>query len=353
MGEALGLHRALDTGGALLGPLLAVFLFSVAPGSYQTVFVASFLIALVGLALLWLFVENRVPLAAHARGCGIRSQRCGRTGRSGASCSPPRLLSVPAVSDSFLFLTARNRVGIEQRWFPLLFVAESVVYLVLALPLGRLADRIGAGRVLLGGQIALGASFALLVAGPSKTVLLVALPACLGVFFAATDGVLAALASEAVPGLARTTGLAVVGVVLAAGQAALAATGYGTVWQRDGPHAAVTAALVALVVAGAAAAVVLRPWLAGRGPTAAAAVRPTDGAGVAPASETPVVSAARRWADVSSRHAHRRSMRGRHPRDHAAHARPSRRRVEGLAPPISPRFPPARPTPPAEDRLSR
>ncbi|WP_396230044.1 MFS transporter, partial [Frankia sp. CpI1-P] len=62
--EAFGLHRAFDTGGALLGPLLAVALLGVAPGSYSTVFTAAFLIAVVGLAVLALFVENRRPADA-------------------------------------------------------------------------------------------------------------------------------------------------------------------------------------------------------------------------------------------------------------------------------------------------
>ena len=263
LGEAFGLHRTLDTGGALLGPLLAVVLLTIAPGSYATVFVASFFIALVGLALLWLFVENRHPIssavkAGHAVWQPIAALCAHRPFRRVLLAAA--LLSIPAVSDSFLFLTLRRRVGIEQRWFPILFVGESIIYLLFALPFGRLADRIGAGRVLLGGQVALGASYVLLIASPSRAVVLLALPACLGLFFAATDGVLASLASEAVPGLTRTTGLAIVAVAVAGGRA-LAATGYGAVWQRYGPHRAVIAGLFTLVIAAAAAAVVLRPFL--------------------------------------------------------------------------------------------
>ncbi|MBV8982228.1 MAG: MFS transporter [Acidimicrobiia bacterium] len=218
LGEAFGLHRTLDTGGALAGPLLAVLLLTLAPGSYAAVFVASFFIACLGIGVLWLFVENRFPPAlSHTRvrlWTPVTSLWQHRRFRRVLLATA--LLSLPAVSDSFLFLTLRHRVGLDQRLFPILFTGEAVVYLALALPCGRLADRIGAGRVLLGGQVALAMSYVLLIAAPGRIVTLVGVPAFLGVFFAATDGVLAALASQVVPALARTTGLAVLGVVLAA-----------------------------------------------------------------------------------------------------------------------------------------
>ncbi len=115
------MHRAFDTGGALLGPLLAVVLLGVAPGSYSTLFTAAFLLAVVGLAILALFVENRRPaedapppavvppavavvpvvpvvlgvlgvwrrLAERRDGCGLLSPGYGRTGRY-AGCSRRR-----------------------------------------------------------------------------------------------------------------------------------------------------------------------------------------------------------------------------------------------------------------------
>src|SRR5215470_14527580 len=59
LGEAFGVHRAMDTVGAVVGPLAAVLILAAAPGAYDAVFVVSFAVALVGLAVLGLFVENR------------------------------------------------------------------------------------------------------------------------------------------------------------------------------------------------------------------------------------------------------------------------------------------------------
>lgn len=288
LGEAFGLHRALDTGGALIGPLGAVLLLSLAPGSYQTVFLASFFIALIGLALLWLFVQNR--------GSRRQAQRLPVLGPMAALWSNRRfrrvlvataLLNIAAVSDSFLFLTLRRSVGLDQRWFPILFVVESVLYLCLAVPCGRLADRVGPGRVLLVGQVALAASYALLIAMPSRAILLAGVPACLGVFFAATDGVLSALASHAVAESTRTTGLAVVGLVVAGGRA-VAAAGFGAIWLRSGPHQAVIDALIILGVGAVLATLVLRPML---DPTANADRRPRHARRPPPPPSEPVASA--------------------------------------------------------------
>ncbi|HLI55936.1 MAG TPA: MFS transporter, partial [Actinomycetota bacterium] len=62
LGEAFGVHRAMDTAGALAGPLVAFGLLSLVPGAYETIFSASFWIALIGLACLILFVQNRKPI---------------------------------------------------------------------------------------------------------------------------------------------------------------------------------------------------------------------------------------------------------------------------------------------------
>src|SRR5262249_35093168 len=66
LGEAFGAHRAMDTIGAVLGPVVAVLILAAAPGAYDAVFVVSFAVALVGLAVLGLFVENRSDRNAHA-----------------------------------------------------------------------------------------------------------------------------------------------------------------------------------------------------------------------------------------------------------------------------------------------
>jgi MFS family permease len=58
MATAFGVHRALDTAGAMLGPLVAFGILALAPDSFDAIFVVSFCFALMGLGVLLLFVKN-------------------------------------------------------------------------------------------------------------------------------------------------------------------------------------------------------------------------------------------------------------------------------------------------------
>src|SRR6478609_5176126 len=49
LGAAFGVHRALDTTGAMIGPLLAFGLLALAPLAFNSIFLVSFFIALIGL----------------------------------------------------------------------------------------------------------------------------------------------------------------------------------------------------------------------------------------------------------------------------------------------------------------
>src|SRR4029077_19280217 len=58
LASAFAVHRALDAGGSLLGPLLAFGLLARLPDAFDAVWVTSFAFALVAVAVLWLFVDN-------------------------------------------------------------------------------------------------------------------------------------------------------------------------------------------------------------------------------------------------------------------------------------------------------
>ena len=73
-------------------------------------------------------------------------------------------LSLATASDAFIFLALQDELDLGTSLFPLLFVGSAGTYMLLAVPMGRLADRIGRGRVLLGGYaLLLGVYAALLL----------------------------------------------------------------------------------------------------------------------------------------------------------------------------------------------
>ena len=64
-------------------------------------------------------------------------------------------LSLATISDGFVYLTLQRRLDLNTGLFPLLYVATALVYLVLAVPVGRLADRVGRVPFFLGGYAVL------------------------------------------------------------------------------------------------------------------------------------------------------------------------------------------------------
>ena len=85
--------------------------------------------------------------------------------------------------------------------------------MVLAVPAGRLADRFGRGKVLLGGYALLLATYVTVLSPLGGWVLLALALLLLGSYYAATDGVLMALGSPVIPEEMRGSGLALLGTV--------------------------------------------------------------------------------------------------------------------------------------------
>ncbi|WP_197515708.1 MFS transporter [Arthrobacter sp. U41] len=260
-----GVHRMLDNIGAASGPLLAFFILMMMPTGYTTVFVVSLAFAAVGVAVLTLLVPNlrtRTPggLAEERRtgpvwGFRWRLLREPGLGRLLAAAG---ILGLLTVGDGFIYLVLQDRDSFAVQWFPLLYVGTNVVFLALAVPLGRLADRWGKARVFIAGHVALLACYLLAAAPIGGLGSTVACLVLLGAFYAATDGVLAALASQLTPPDMLATGLGAAQTVVALSRMA-ASVGFGVLWFALGPSGAM------VVVGGSLAAAIVASWFVLRG----------------------------------------------------------------------------------------
>ncbi|GAA3793085.1 MFS transporter [Sphaerisporangium flaviroseum] len=281
-GRAFGLHRAMDTAGALMGPLAAFGVVAAVGGAndYDAVFVVSSLVAVIGVLVLVLFVHEpggvvgrRVASGTYAASDRGRTAVAGDRGR-GAARRPARErqkvslrgaldlvrerpfrrvllamlpLSLATVSDSFLYLMLQRRLDIDAGWLPLLPVGVAAAYLLAAVPLGRLADRVGRSAVVIGGYLALLACYGLVLLPPGPAVLVAAL-VLRGLSYGATDGVVSALAGPLLPEERRATGLAVVQTGQALGMMA-ASWAFGVLWTAGGSEMAVKVMAAGLGVA--------------------------------------------------------------------------------------------------------
>jgi MFS family permease len=258
--EAFGVHRTLDTAGALLGPLVAFSLLGLLPGAFDVVFVTSFAMGVIGLGILLLFVDNRVPDADHTPhqlAVSLRSLLgLLRIPRFRALIIAAAALNMLTLSDAFVYLTFQRRSDFDLRLFPLLYLGTSVIYLLLAIPAGRLADYIGRGRVFLGGYVSLLGVYGVLLRPSLGLPEFAGCFLLFGAYYAATDGVLIALASTALPPGFLTSGLALLTTAIALARV-LASVMFGASWSWQGPTSTLVLFIIGLSAAMVFAAIVL------------------------------------------------------------------------------------------------
>jgi len=261
--RAFGVHRMMDTIGAFLGPLIAVVALglSVAATAFDAVFVVSFCIATIGLlALILLVADHREPAVPGrpARTSFRAALRLLAHQEFRRVCVAAAVLGAAWISDTFIYLVIQQRLELTAVEYALLAVGTSGSYLLLAIPAGRIADRVGRWRVFLGGHLALLAVY-LLLAGPftGTLLLLVTLPVH-GLFYAMTDGVLMAHAGPMLPRELRTAGLSLLQSVRALG-AFVSSLAFGFAWSMAGSRAVVGGYVAALALALFVAVKLVRP----------------------------------------------------------------------------------------------
>jgi MFS family permease len=251
LATAFSVHRALDTTGAMLGPLLAFGLLALNPSSFDTIFVVSFCFALVGLAILVLFVQNRTAPPGESPREDRISFRAAlgllRLRRLQMLVLVAGGLGLVTMSDGFLYLGIQRRLDFDLRLLPLLFVGTALAYMVLAIPIGWLADRVGRWQVFVAGYAILLIAYALLLLPSLGTGEIAVYLLLFGAYYAATDGVLMALASSVIPTELRGSGLALV-VTATSLARLLASIVFGAIWTVAGMQAAIAVFAAGLVL---------------------------------------------------------------------------------------------------------
>jgi MFS family permease len=245
LGSAFGLHRAMDTTGAVLGPLIAALLLAVAPDNLRRVFFVSVIPAALSIGVLIVFV--RAPRAlARERLAGLPRELGGLPPAVRRFLVVAGVFSLGASSMAFALLRAGQAFTPAQ--VPLVYALYNVVYAALSWPLGILSDRIGRRPLLHAAYLLFALCYALLAWRATPAAILIAF-AGLGIHSALLEGSQRTLLAELVPPERRGTayGLYATAVGLALLPASIVG---GWLWSRFGPPAtflfgAVTAVLAA------------------------------------------------------------------------------------------------------------
>lgn len=184
-GYAFGVHKAMDKGGAVLGPLLAYALLSwlgETPQGYRTLFWVAFVPAVISVAVLALVKDQ--PGASHAREGIGQNWRLLNAGFK-RFLIPAGIFALAYFSLGFMLLRAHD-VGFSATQIILLYALFNTTC-VLAAPLaGLLGDRIGRGHIVVLGY-ALYGSLCLAMVFASSRWEIVALFAVYGLFYAVED----------------------------------------------------------------------------------------------------------------------------------------------------------------------
>ncbi len=233
-GRVFGFHRALDTAGAVVGPLLGLALVaSLGEGRLRLVFLLAVIPALVSVALVRLARER--PRAVAPRG-GERP----RIDLSGAPMAFWLFLGVSFLfafgnsSDAFLLLRASD-LGLGLTAVILAYVLYNVAYALLSFPAGIVADRVGPKAVLAGGFFVFGLVY-LGFAAATGSAAVWPLFAAYGVTMALTEGVGRAFVSDFAPAERRGTFLGLYHTTIGL-TAVVASVLAGVLWDQVGAAA--------------------------------------------------------------------------------------------------------------------
>lgn len=203
-GQAFGLHRTLDTLGAVVGITIAYFLFINLQGRssiYNSIFLFSLLPAILGVLLLFLVKET---------GKGKREGKVQPL--SSFKNLPLRLKGFLMVvflftlgnsSNQFLILRANN-IGFTASESILLYLLFNIVYGLSSYPAGKISDKVGRRALIVLGYLSYGLvyfGFAFF----AHSYLILSLFALYGIYMGFTEGIEKALVADLSPVDLRAT----------------------------------------------------------------------------------------------------------------------------------------------------
>lgn len=189
-GTVFGFHRAMDTLGAVLGPLAALVFLYYRPGQYKSLFLLAFIPGVIAIAFTLLVKDKNVkPKEKVSKTRFLDFIRYWKV-----SPAQYRKLLIGLLffalfnsSDVFLLLKIKD-AGISDTGTIGAYVFYNIVYAAVSFPLGILADRVGLKKIFISGLLV----FAIVYAGMGFSNSLYgffALFFLYGIYAAATEGI--------------------------------------------------------------------------------------------------------------------------------------------------------------------
>ncbi len=207
MGRAFGIHKALDMAGSALGILAAYFLLRAKTQSgtsfdYKNLFILSIIPALLGLGM-FLFIREK-KIHRQVATCGPLTSNVPFWKNSKKLDGQLKLYLLVTLiftlgnsSNAFLLLRAKS-VGFTDTSVILLYFIYNMTASLLAIPMGKLSDRIGRKKLLVSGYLTFALTYLGFAFAFNKS-FLIAIFAIYGAYTAMITGVERAFIAEVSP----------------------------------------------------------------------------------------------------------------------------------------------------------
>lgn len=141
-GKAYGLHRMMDTFGAIVGPLLSFFVLTfllAGEAGFRLLFLLAAIPGFMAFFITFLIRESKGSLGVKGKKVDPELQHTG--GALWAFFAVATIFALGNFSYAFLILRAED-FNIARTTIPLLYALSNIVYAMVAMPVGALSDRV-------------------------------------------------------------------------------------------------------------------------------------------------------------------------------------------------------------------
>lgn len=226
-GRAYGFHRAMDTMGAILGPLLAFMILSISHQNYRLLFALAFIPGLIAILLIIFGVKEIIQ----------ETKIIFKFSFKYINTQLKTFLIIIIIftlgnsSDAFLLLRARE-LGLGVPLIPILWLVFNISYFLWSYPAGVISDRIGRKKTIIFGFLIYAVTYTFLALN-NRTALLWPIFIMYGLYYGFTEGNLRAYVADLTSPEHRGTifGIyhTIVGIILLPANLLM-----GYLWQRFG-----------------------------------------------------------------------------------------------------------------------
>jgi MFS family permease len=213
-GKGFGIHRAMDTSGAVLGLAIAAVIIYALQGqglkldlkTYHWLVLVGVIPAVLGVIVLLAFVHERKQTkiaAAAVSGAPLPKSDVKFDTKFKLFLLVMGIFTLGNSSDFFIILRAQD-LGTSVLYITLMLVLFNVTYAIVSIPAGVLSDKIGRRRVIAVGWLIYAVVYLGFALSHSVWLIWV-LFACYGVYYGVTEGAAKAFVADLVPAERRGT----------------------------------------------------------------------------------------------------------------------------------------------------